>query len=308
MRPGKAVAIAVPLCLLAAAAWTSWPAPRPAAPSPRAAASSACTRLAVPFAGVAVPPPQVSSLAAFIGASGIRPRVLEYYITFGDKLNIAKAAAADSAGAVPLVQWNPQHASLLAIASGTYDSYLRVFAASARAFRCPLMLSFAHEFNGSWWPWGTRHADAAAYVAAWKHIHAVFAVVGAKNVIWVWNPNVISDSEISNPEPWWPGASEVSMVALDGYYWGPREIFTSVFAETIYAVRRFTAKPLFLAETGAYPGKLMASQITGLFEGAAQAGLAGIVYFDIRGDHDWRLQDNPAAFAAFRTAVKEWQR
>jgi hypothetical protein len=49
----------------------------------------------------------------------------------------------------------------------------------------------------------------------------------------------------------------------------------------------------------------MAGRVTDVFDGAARSGLTGIVYFDIPGNRDWRLERNPAALAAFRTASRE---
>jgi beta-mannanase len=54
-----------------------------------------------------------------------------------------------------------------------------------RTLNLPIAVSFGHEMNGNWYPWGTAHTTAAQFVAAWRHIHDLFARVGATNVIWV---------------------------------------------------------------------------------------------------------------------------
>lgn len=312
-RAGRAAAIAIPLLLFAAAGWAVL-APHSAARSahhPAAATASVVPRpavcAAVPprFTGVALPAPQDRTLAEFTQSSGVRPQVLEYYAKFGYGFVGGPAAAAEADGAVPLLQWIPPHYDPLAqIGAGKFDGYLRSFAASVKAFGCPVMLSFGHEFNGPWWPWGRGKQPASAFVAAWQHMHAVFAAAGVRNVIWVWNPNVVSGPAVADPAAWWPGAADVNLVALDGYYWGASDTFGSVFTQSIAVVRQISGKPVFLAETGAYPGNRMPARIAGLFAGAARSGLAGVVYFDIRGNRDWRIQDDPAALAAFRAAVK----
>jgi hypothetical protein len=308
---GRAVAVTIPLALAAAAAWAVlWP--RPAATiahrlvPPAVTRPAACAPVPSRFTGVALPAPQASTLPAFIRVSGVRPQVLEYYAKFGYGLITGPAMAAEKAGAVPLLQWIPPHHDLLAqIAAGKFDGYLRRFAAQMKAFGCPLMLSFGHEFNGPWWPWGRGRQPASAFAAAWQHMHAVLAAAGVRNVVWVWNPNVVSGPAVASPAPWWPGSGCVDMVALDGYYWGPSDSFASVFARSVSGIRGITRKPVFVAETGAYPGPGMAGRITGLFRGAAQTGLAGVVYFDISGDHDWRLENDPAALSAFRAAAEK---
>lgn len=236
----------------------------------------------------------------------MRPQVLEYYSKFSYGFIAGPATTAESAGAVPLLQWIPPHYDLLSqIAAGKFDSYIRQFARSVSLFGCPLMLSFGHEFNGPWWPWGEKYQPATAFVAAWRHIHDLFNASGVRNVIWVWNPNVLNDPGVVEPASWWPGAAYVNIVALDGYFWTASTSFSDVFASSIASVRQFSSKPIFIAETGAYPGAGMAGRVTAIFDGAARSGLTGIVYFDIRGNRDWRLELNPGALAAFRTDSRE---
>lgn len=305
---GRAVAIAIPLLVVAAAAWGIWPrSASSAAPSAAAVTRPAsCAALPARFTGVALPGPQSLTLPKFTQESGMRPQVLEYYSKFSYGFIAGPATTAESAGAIPLLQWIPPHYDLLSqIAAGKFDSYIRQFARSVSSFGCPLMLSFGHEFNGPWWPWGEAHQPATAFVAAWRHIHDLFAASGVRNVIWVWNPNVLNDPGVVKPAPWWPGAAYVNMVALDGYFWNASTSFTDVFASSIVSVRQLSNKPIFIAETGAYPGQGMAGRLTAIFDGAARSGLTGIVYFDLRGNRDWRLELNPAALAAFRTDSRE---
>ena len=61
-------------------------------------------------------------------------------------------------------------------------------AKAIRRQRWPVVLRFAHEMNGHWYPWGAHRTDPADFVAAWRHIHDVFRTVGATNVIWTWTP------------------------------------------------------------------------------------------------------------------------
>ena len=73
------------------------------------------------------------------------------------KLDFAKTVAND--GAIPLVQLNPTHASVAAIAAGRYDGYLTAYAESIRSYHRPVILSFGHEMNGYWYKWGYTHTS-----------------------------------------------------------------------------------------------------------------------------------------------------
>lgn len=67
-------------------------------------------------------------------------------------------------GSVPLVFWSPwdrpydedqgpDKFSLTNIAAGKWDAYIDHWADAAKAFGHPMMVSFANEMNGQWFPW-----------------------------------------------------------------------------------------------------------------------------------------------------------
>jgi hypothetical protein len=62
-------------------------------------------------------------------------------------------------------------------------------------------------------------------VKIWRHIHGIFAAVGATNVTWVWCPNInISGSEYGPMGPLYPGHEYVDWTCLDGYKLGWRRL------------------------------------------------------------------------------------
>ena len=74
-------------------------------------------------------------------------------------------------------------------------------------------------------------------------------------------------------------------------------------------IRRFTRKPILLSEVGIGPRAGQAAKIPGLFAGIRRDHLLGLVYFDVNQHQglyhqNWRLDDNPAAVAAFRAGVR----
>ena len=82
-------------------------------------------------------------------------------------------------GTVPLIIWQPvdstrQDEPLYTyekIAAGDFDCYLRSFAEGVAAIEGPVLLRFAHEFDGYWFPWGMgRFTNTPeTFVAAWQH-------------------------------------------------------------------------------------------------------------------------------------------
>jgi mannan endo-1,4-beta-mannosidase len=277
--------------------------PAPAAPRPVTLPAHPETYLGVYVNRV---PDSYANVTAFTTRTGVRPSIVTYYSGWLEPFQASFAATAAKAGAVPLVQMQPSGISLAAIASGRYDSYLSSFAEAVRAYGRPVIVSFGHEMNGTWYSWSYGHSSPAAFVAAWRHIVTVFRVVGAENVTWLWTVNIIdAQAGIPAPGPWWPGSSYVTWVGIDGYYLEPSAQFADLFGPTVTAVREMTHDPILIAETSVVPAAGQPEKIADLFAGVRKYGLLGLVWFDDVTSYDYRLT-SPAAIAAFRRAAKAY--
>jgi hypothetical protein len=133
-------------------------------------------------------------------------------------------------GSIPVLSWSSQSIpstkvepdfQLSDVISGRDDSYIREFATAAKAWNHPFFLRFNWEMNGDWFPWheGVNGNLAGESVKAWRHVHDIFAAVGANNVSWVWCPNVEYSGSTSLASLY-PGDAYVDWTGLDGYNWG----------------------------------------------------------------------------------------
>jgi Glycosyl hydrolase family 26 len=254
-------------------------------------------------------PSSYAGVTAFASATGVRPRLVVYYSGWLEPFQTSFAAAAAKHGAVPLVQIDPSHVSLAAIATGQYDAYLISYARAVRAYGHPVILGFGHEMNGPWFSWGYTHASPATFVAAWRHLVTLFRDAGTRNVTWLWTVNIVKlqHGDIPGPAPWWPGKSYVNWVGLDGYYLSSSWQFAPVFGPTIFAVRELTGDPILIAETGATHAVGQPAKIADVFAGIHQYGLLGLVWFDSTNGsgQDFGIS-SPAAIAAFRQGAKTY--
>src|ERR1700680_3859587 len=89
-------------------------------------------------------PESYTPVADFSSVSGVRPNLDVYYSGWYEPFHAAFAADAARHGAVTLVQINPTGISLAAIATGTYDTYLRSYAVAVRSSGRKVILSFGH--------------------------------------------------------------------------------------------------------------------------------------------------------------------
>ena len=249
-------------------------------------------------------PNSYAGITAFTEATGIKPRVVVYYSGWQEPFKVAFAKTATNEGAVPLVQMNPAHTKIAAIAAGKYDNYLSTYANAVRAYHHQVILSFGHEMNGYWYSWGYTHTSPVTFVAAWRHVVTLFRKLRAQNVTWLWTINTIHKrARVPSPDRWWPGNSYVDWVGIDGYFTNSSSGFASVFGPTIVNVRRYTHDPIFIAETSATPVASQPAKIADLFAGIHLYGLLGFAWFNSVDKVDWRL-NGPAAIAAFRRAAE----
>lgn len=230
-----------------------------------------------------------------------------YYSPWSDPFSASFAQTAWDHGAYVLVQLQPHGATLASVAAGGSDAYLRSYADAVVAFGHPVILSFGHEMNGTWYSWGYSRTSPATFVAAWRHIVRVFRAEGAANVTWLWAVNSI-EGAASSLSQWWPGAAWVNWTGIDGYYFRATDMFGSVFGSTIADIRVFSGAPLLIAETAVGTTPDRESQIDALFAGVRAERLAGVVWFDAAQHaglyhQDWRLEDDPSARAAFSSAA-----
>ena len=254
-------------------------------------------------------PRSYAGVSAVSAATGVKPGLVPYYSGWFEPFQASFAAAVARDGAVPIVQMNPDGIRLTAIASGRYDGYLRGYARAVRAYHRPVIVSFGHEMNGGWYSWGYKRTSPAVFVVAWRHIVGLFRAAGAQNVTWLWTVNIIDDphyGKIPNPARWWPGSSYVTWVGIDGYYYHPSTVFSSLFGPTIAAVREITRDPILIAETAAVPAAGQPTKIADLFAGVRLYGLLGFVWFNVTHPENWRLS-SPAAIAAFRQGAASYR-
>lgn len=186
------------------------------------------------------------------------------------------------------------------IASGKLDSYLAWYADRLRDLRFPVALSFAHEANGNWYPWGSGQTRPRMLVRAWRHLHDVFDDQGARNVIWVWTINKLYPwdggeakmARITRED--WPGRKYVNYVGIDSYFRRPSQRFYDRVVPTLRFVRRLTAKPVLITETGVSPSPQEYAQLRSLVSGVIRWHLLGFLYFNLDMLEQWALTPGEA--------------
>jgi mannan endo-1,4-beta-mannosidase len=261
------------------------------------------------FFGVEAPgaPDSLDPVRSFAASAGVRPNLIGEYMSWGNPLDVGAVQNAWSYGALYYMVWEPYHTTVAAIADGRSNGYITRFAQTVRALNLPIAISFGHEFNGFWYPWGTTTGTTSAqFVAAWRLIHRLFAAAHASNVIWIWNPNVISGEPLLPLSAYYPGDAYVDWVGVTGYFAasGPAT-FDGLYGPTMQEIRRFTAKPFIIAETSVETGPNAVVAAQNLVSGVRQrSDVLGFVWFDFdKAGVDWRLGTRPPVRSAIAAGL-----
>jgi beta-mannanase len=179
--------------------------------------------------------------------------------------NVRSYSSVGVTGATPFITWEPWGPApysasnntfpLQRIAAGDFDSYIDSWATGLQHYGGSVMLDFAHEMDGNWYPWGygVNGNTAADYVAAFRHVHDRFVVAGASNVLFVWNVNIWNPAGV-DPTTFYPGDSFVDRLAINVFNWGSAgggwaSLSQGLNATGVYSkLTALSAKPLMLAE------------------------------------------------------------
>ncbi|MFF0991388.1 glycoside hydrolase family 26 protein [Kocuria nitroreducens] len=239
-------------------------------------------------------------------------------------------------GATPVLTWEPWYAppmdtapadaahqpafALARMPAGDHDHRIGTWAAALASWGHDVVLRFAHEMNGDWYPWGTgvQGNTADQYVRAWRYVHDRFAAAGAANVRWCWAPNIPAsgaDAEGAQLADFFPGEDVVDVLGIDGYNWGspepplswttPAELFDSGLAELRGLGTRL---PIVVTETASAEGRApehsKADWISQLFDYLTRQGdVRGVIWFHEDKERDWRVDSSATARTAYRRAV-----
>lgn len=203
--------------------------------------------------------------------------ILGYYQSWGvEESHFDKAWAENisSNGSIPFVTWEPwipvsgfdrseslvdqKDYRLINIINGDYDNYISQYAQDIKSYKKPVMIRFAQEMNGNWYPWGSTFNSPEDYVLAFRHVHEIFDSIGATNLTWVWSPNeAYFDQRVPYAhqiEAFYPGDDYVDWVGFSAFNWAgsykhnvwrsPEDLYGDTFAK----LKQFN-KPIMITET-----------------------------------------------------------
>lgn len=286
----------------------------------------------------------MAAVDAFTASVGAQPALWTLWSTWGDRggrascskqhgscaFPTALARSLRAKGITPFIWWQPTdpanpdagaYERYQNIIKGKHDSYIRAWAKTAKAFGKPVIVRFAHEMNGDWFPWSLGNFDnnSARFKAAWQHIVKQFRSVGAGNVRFLWSPYIFTKGYAK----FYPGNDYVDYVGVTSLNWGNTrwKSLPGLLERPMAALRKVSrtsrspqGKPVILPEVGSnHEGGDKSAWIRVGYQKAYQKwpGIRAMIYFDYNTtlvyQPDWRLimPEDGSALQAYRSVASK---
>jgi hypothetical protein len=191
------------------------------------------------------------------------------------------------------------------VVSGRHDTLIRDKARQIREYGKPLLLRYRWEMDrpnlrATMW-------SAADYIAMWKHVRALFAAEGVRNVSWVWCPTIEGFERGEAPD-FYPGDDAVDWVCVDVYS-GSRFVPLGEHLKPFFAwTAGHPTKPVMIGEFGVARAWESAKRAAWIRHGAevfkTNTQVKAVLYFesdpeDRKPDGMFSIADDPAALTAF---------
>lgn len=254
---------------------------------------------------------RMSALAEFEHQLGRQVDVAHVFHEWRDEFPTEDDRAFAAGGRTVLLSWagtDTRH-----LQSGADDELIRARARALKEWGAPVLLEWRWEMDRP-----NLRAEvwsAEDYVAAWKHLRAVFAEEGVDNAAWVWCP-LASGFADGRAQAFYPGDDAVDWVCADTYPGRTVKPF-SVAVGPFLDWAQHRPKPVLIGEFGMKESRGEQRRQDWLAETAAFVKtvpqIKGLVYFDSdrtgadRKPYDMSLRNAPESMAMFaRTARDPW--
>ena len=246
-------------------------------------------------------PTHVAAVAAFEHDIGRPLDIVHVYHPWADAFPTAQDIQFVQQGKTLLISW--ASTDVAGIVSGSQDQRITARATALKELGAKVLLRWRWEMNRK--NLAKAVGPPAQYIAAWKHIRAIFTAVGTPNVGWVWCP-IATDFNATNGPAFYPGDDQVDWLCTDVYPGPAKESFANVASEFMtWAAGHH--KPVIIGEFGVESSNPNQAQwIADAQTYAIQnPQIKAMVYFDASRvengvTRDFRLQGTTGPLQAFQ--------
>jgi mannan endo-1,4-beta-mannosidase len=271
--------------------------------------------------------PSISSrIAQYVAVARGKPVLTGIFVPFltdskpiSANRYVADLKAIAQAGSVPYITWEPwdpnrgSESIMADIVSGKYDALIDDWAAAIRSLDVSVVIRFAHEMNGGWYPWSS---DPRLYKQVFQYVVDRFRSNKTMNVSWVFAPNRDDGGTGRNYQDYYPGDRFVDCVGISGYNWGDTQpwsrwtSFRDTFLDMVVSLSRYNM-PILLDTGCTESGSTTESKADWiqnmhltLATDARFSLVKGVVWFQANKETDWRINSSDASAKAYATGLE----
>ena len=244
-------------------------------------------------------PAEIAAVHSLQGQIGRRLDIVHVYAEWQEPFPTSSDLAFVRQGSLLLLSWSG--ADTRAIASGTYDNWIRQRALAIKAVGKRIFLEWRWEMDRP--GLSAQVHSPADYIAAWDHIRSIFAQEHVDNVAWVWCPTARGFAT-GTAAAYYPGDNEVNWVCADAYPGpGPYRSFATI-VQPFLDWASHHRKPIMIGEYGVPYTYGPQQRAQWLWDAARtvqdHTQIKALVYFDANAQHAYALTAGSPALQAFR--------
>lgn len=211
--------------------------------------------------------------------------------------------------------WNPEEGMnqsrdyLEEIISGAQDKYIRKFANQIQEIQGSVVMRFAHEMNGNWYPWAQQPDK---YIQAYSYIFNVFNQEGVTDIKWEWSVNA-ENVPYLNPlyvSEYYPGDEMVNRIGISGYNFGHSnwrsfdEIFKPMYKHLVSTYsQKVVISEIASAEAGGNKAEWIAETFREIKSNQFQR-ISQVTWFNLLKERDWRVDSSESSATAYKSAIR----
>ncbi|GAA4225031.1 hypothetical protein GCM10022254_06020 [Actinomadura meridiana] len=258
-------------------AWVPPDDPDAKSPSPSTSPSASGSPSVKPTAKDA-DKPGMEPVAGFEQELGRRLDIVQSYRDWGEEFPTGLDKSVTESDRYLLLTWG--EADTKKIVQGEYDDMIQQRARAVKALGKPVFLRWARDMDKS--AQRKRVHSPEDFVAAWKHLRAVFTREKVDNVAWVWCPSARGFGG-GNAGAYYPGDDQVDWICADaqpGTDYEYRDLSETLKMFTQWA--RDREKPIMIAEFGVPKsyGERRAEWLREASKTLQDPQVKAVVYFD----------------------------
>ncbi len=269
-----------------------------------------------PKFGVTLPGISQAALGEVSRETACLPTIAQFFVSVAQGFDKSLLDAVPVLPLMSLEPWDPDRGvsqsdfTLDKTIKGRWDARYRAAASVVKSYQRPVLIRFAHEMNGYWYPWASVGSNTPElFVQAWKHVVGIFRDAGATNALWVWSPNVVRGTDGTPLARYYPGDDWVDILGLTGYGVGENSA-SQTYDASMAQLAALSSKPILLTEVGAQRDSSKTAWIASFGSWLRNyPAVAGFIWTAMRPTDgvraDWRYDDSAANLDAFRSTLRD---